>query len=147
MPFEKSLPTITLNNQILSTLDGATPPIEFPLSQEFLNAELIDFLGVDEFNLVYHPYLVDFVNNLKIDLVWIVHLLEHKCLKRIRQMRYSKYLILWHGRVQFLIKGVEWSDMFIVLALVGMLNVRYANILQVVRSKLGGLPLSIVYSA
>ncbi|XP_058202629.1 uncharacterized protein LOC131317066 [Rhododendron vialii] len=124
MPFEELLPIVALNNQVLSALDCATPFTESPLSQEFLNVELIDFFGVDKFNLVYHPYLVDFVNALKIDLVWAIHLVVFKCLKRIRQMCYSKYLILWHGRVQFLIKCVEWSTMFIVLALVGMINVR-----------------------
>ncbi|XP_058194504.1 uncharacterized protein LOC131311176 [Rhododendron vialii] len=128
MPFEQSLPIVALNNQVLSALDCATPATESTLSQEFLNVKLIDFLGVDEFNLVYHPYLVDFVNALKIDLVWAIHLLEFKCLKRIRQMCYSKYLILWHGRVQFLIKGVEWSVMFIVLAFIGMINIRYPRL-------------------
>ncbi|XP_058192142.1 uncharacterized protein LOC131309543 [Rhododendron vialii] len=128
MPFEESLPIVALNNQVLSALDCATPATESTLSQEFLNVELIDFLGVDEFNLVYHPYLLDFVNALKIDLVWAIHLLEFKCLKRIRQMCYSKYLILWHGRVQFLIKSVEWSVMFIVLAFIGMINIRYPRL-------------------
>lgn len=108
MPFEESLPIVALNNQILSALDSANPPTESPLSQEVLNVEQIDFLGVDEFNLIYHSYHLDFVNSLKIDLVWAKHLVEFKCLKRIRQMRYSKYLNLWHGRIQFLIKGVEW---------------------------------------
>lgn len=124
MPFEESLSIVALNNQTFLALDDATPPAESPLSQEFLKVELIDFLGVDEFDLVYHPYIVDFVNTLKIDLVWNMHLVELKFIKRIRQMRYSKYLILWHGRVQFLVKSIAWSALFFLIVINGVPNVR-----------------------
>lgn len=85
--------------------------------------EVIDFIGVDDFLVVYHPYIVDFVNNLKIDFVWAMHLVELKFLKRIRQLLYSKYFFLWHGRVQFLVKSVAWSALFLLIVINGVLNV------------------------
>ncbi|KAI8571897.1 hypothetical protein RHMOL_Rhmol01G0156000 [Rhododendron molle] len=107
-----------------NSVDVVGTLVESPPFQDFVGVELIDFLGVDDFDLVYHPYIVDFVNSLKINLVWNANLVELKCLNRIRQLRYSKYLILLHGRVQFLIKGVEWSAMFIFLSLIGMINIQ-----------------------
>jgi hypothetical protein len=70
-----------------------------PIFEKLPIIELIDFLGVDDIALVYNPLIGEFLNNLKIDLVWAMHLVELKCLKRIRQMRYSKYLFWWHGRI------------------------------------------------
>jgi hypothetical protein len=93
-------------------------------NSNLVGVERIDFLGVDKFNLAYHPYLVEFANTLKIDLVWALHLVEFQFLNRLQHLVYSKYLFLWHGRSQFLKQSVEWSVMFILLALVGMLNIR-----------------------
>ncbi|KAI8572927.1 hypothetical protein RHMOL_Rhmol01G0238900 [Rhododendron molle] len=106
-------------HSLLDKQDACEPNLEkLPI------LKLIDFLGVDDFLVASHPYIVDFVNNLKVDLVWAMHLVELRFLKRIQRLLYSKYLFLWHGRIQFLKQSVEWSAMFILLALVGMLNVR-----------------------
>lgn len=121
-PLEESLPIIVqspieLDNQILSVVDNVNIPIKSPPLQDFQRVELIDFLGVDGFDLASHPCLIDIVNSLKIDLVWIMHLVEFKFQKRLMQLRYSKYLILWNGRVQYLTQSLEWSDMFIAVAI------------------------------
>ncbi|KAI8547457.1 hypothetical protein RHMOL_Rhmol07G0197400 [Rhododendron molle] len=106
-------------HSLLEKQDACGPNIEkLPI------LELIDFLGVENVNLVYNPLIVEFLNNLKIDFAWAMHLVELKCLKRIRQMRYSKYLFLWHGRIQFLTKILKWSDVLMVIAFNGTINVR-----------------------
>ena len=91
--------------------------IESPPSQELEKIELIDFLGVDNFDWVYNPGLVDLVNHLKINLVQIIYMVELKFLKRIRRSLHSKYLILWYGRVQFLTKSLKWGDMLVLITL------------------------------
>ncbi|KAI8525797.1 hypothetical protein RHMOL_Rhmol13G0258100 [Rhododendron molle] len=93
-------------------------------NSNLVGVEQIDFLGVNDFDFLYRAYMVDFVNNLKINLIWLMPLVDFKFMKRIRQLLYSKYLFLWHGRIPFLKQSVEWSAMFILLALVGMINAR-----------------------
>lgn len=130
-PSFEEIPSIEiLNHPIVSALDDATPPIESPLSQEFLTVELIDFVGVDEFDLVYHPYIVDFVNSVKINLLWHAHLVKLKCLHRIRQLRYSKYLFLWYGLIQFWTKILQWRDVLMVIAFDGLINVRSPRVAE-----------------
>ncbi|KAI8559752.1 hypothetical protein RHMOL_Rhmol04G0198700 [Rhododendron molle] len=55
-----------------------------PIFEKLPIIELIDFLGVDDIDLVYNPLIVKFLNNLKIDFVLAMHLVEFKFFKRIR---------------------------------------------------------------
>jgi len=106
--------------------------IESPPSQELEKIELIDFLGVDNFDWVYNPGLVDLVNHLKINLVQIIYMVELKFLKRIRRSLHSKYLILWYGRVQFLTKSLEWSGLCIVGALHSRIEI-HVHVVNLIR--------------
>ncbi|KAG5523361.1 hypothetical protein RHGRI_035247 [Rhododendron griersonianum] len=124
---EESLPIIVqspleLDDQVQPVVGDATPPIEPPPLSNFHKVEPIDFLGADNFDLFFHPCL-DIVNNLKINLVRITCLVELKFLKRLMQLRYSKYLILWHGRVQFLKESSKGGEMFIFVTLHGVVEV------------------------
>ncbi|KAG5542564.1 hypothetical protein RHGRI_022183 [Rhododendron griersonianum] len=125
---EESLPIIVqspleLNDQVQPVVEDATPPIKPPPLSNFHKVEPIDFLGADNFDLFFHPCLVDIVNNLKINLVRIACLVELKFLKRLMQLRHSKYLILWHGRVQFLKESSKGGEMFIFVTLHGVVDV------------------------
>lgn len=126
---EESLPIIVqspleLDDQVQPVVEDATPPIEPPPLSNFHKVEPIDFLGTDNFDVFFHPCLVDIVNNLKINLVRIACLVELKFLKRLMQLRYSKYLILWHGRVQFLKESSKGGEMFIFVTLHGVMEVQ-----------------------
>lgn len=124
--YETKSQSPTLENHV----DVACTPIRSPPLHDFVEVELVDFLGVDNFNLVYHPYIVDIVNSLKINLVWTTHLVELMFLKRIRQLLYSKYLFLWHGRVQFLTKSLEWSVELMLIVIDGIINVRNPHLAE-----------------
>ena len=56
--------------------------------------ERIDLIGVDNFLCV--------LNNLKIGITWSSCLEEFKSKSHARSLIYSKYLIRWHGRIQYL---------------------------------------------
>ena len=107
MPFHEK----TFEAHATSTSIESAPP------QEFERVELIDFLGVDNYDCVYNPLLLNLVNTLKMNLVRIIHLVELNFVKQFRRSQYSKYLILWYGRDQFLSKSLEWSDLCIMRAL------------------------------
>ena len=65
-----------------------------------VKVEIIDLIGVDNF-LCILPYLVDLVNYLKIDIIWNSCFEKFKFVNQARLLIYSKYLICWHGRIQY----------------------------------------------
>lgn len=99
-------------------------PFDSPQLQSFNKLEHIDFLGVDNFDLVYNPRLMNIVNSLKINSIRIMHLVEFKFLMQLWLLRYSKYLILCHGRVQFLKESLKGGDMFMVVIFHSVTGVR-----------------------
>ena len=84
-----------------------------------IDVGLIDFLGVDKFNWVVDPYLVQFVNNLKITLIKDRLVVEYRYLRRHKNKEFSKYLIIWYGRIQFVSKDLSWDPLFITIQLDG----------------------------
>ncbi|KAG5542569.1 hypothetical protein RHGRI_022187 [Rhododendron griersonianum] len=102
---------IELENHAHSAVDYATPPIKPPPLLDFHRVELIDFLGVDNFNTIFPLFLVDIVNSLKFR-------------KQRKQLQYSKYLIMWHGRVQFLKESSKGGEVFIFVTLHGVMEVQ-----------------------
>lgn len=63
-------------------VDDATPPIKPPPLPNFYRVELVDFLGIDDFDLIFLQCLVDIVNSRsEINLVQIAYMLELKFLK------------------------------------------------------------------
>ena len=75
---------------------------KFKMAARVPKVEIIDLIGVDNFLCVLPPYFVDLVNNLKMGLIWNSCLEEFQFESHTRVLIYSKYLILWHGRIQYL---------------------------------------------
>ena len=67
---------------------------------------------------------MNIVNGLKHKLFWTAHMLELKCQRRLRQRKYSKYLILWHGRIQFFKKNLRRNDQLFIIASLGGVGVQ-----------------------
>ena len=65
----------------------------------FIEVELIDFIGVENFNWFVDSYLVHLVNNFKITLIRNVLVVEQQYLRRLKNKEFSKYLIIWYGRI------------------------------------------------
>ncbi|GFY95433.1 hypothetical protein Acr_10g0008180 [Actinidia rufa] len=74
-----------------------------------IDVGLIDFLGVDKFNGVVEPYLIQLVNNLKTTLFKDGLVVEQQYSRRLKNKKISKYLIIWNGRIQFLSKDLSWD--------------------------------------
>ena len=62
----------------------------------------IDFIGVERFDVIIDSYLMNIVNCMKIkgQAVQVAQLTTFKFGKKIRKMKYPKYLFSWHGRFQ-----------------------------------------------
>lgn len=93
---------------------GLSNPISSPPTLNCIRLEGIDFISVSHCTLNENPNLVDLVNCMKTNLLWVAHLVEFKFRKQLKQLTYSKYLILWHDRVQFLKEKLRWVDVLCV---------------------------------
>ena len=64
--------------------------------------KFIDFIEVERFDLIIDSYFVNIVNCIKIkgQEVQVAQLVTFKFGKKMRKMKYSKYLFSWHGRFQ-----------------------------------------------
>ena len=85
--------------------------IDSPPTAYFIKLEKNDFIGVDDFDWVFNPCLVELVNHLKTNIVWFACLEEIKFQRQVKVLIYSKYLIHWRGRVQYL-KVNSWPNYF-----------------------------------
>jgi hypothetical protein len=63
----------------------------------------IDFLGVENFNFVFKPLLVNIANQLKGEQkkFWVAQIVENNSKQVLKIFKYSKYLFIWSGRFQF----------------------------------------------
>uniref|UniRef100_A0A2N9HQ31 Retrotransposon gag domain-containing protein n=1 Tax=Fagus sylvatica TaxID=28930 RepID=A0A2N9HQ31_FAGSY len=63
----------------------------------------IDFLGVENFNFVFKPLLVNIANQLKGEQkkFWVAQIVENNSKQVLKIVKYSKYLFIWSGRFQF----------------------------------------------
>ncbi|KAI8560181.1 hypothetical protein RHMOL_Rhmol04G0236300 [Rhododendron molle] len=84
-------------NQMPSVLNHTSTPFGHPPLEEIIELAPIDFLGVDNCIVVYHPFFLQLINNLKVNLVWNADLVEFQLQKRLRQLRYSKLFDLTWG--------------------------------------------------
>ena len=61
-----------------------------------MTIQYVDFLGVENFNFIINPLLIDVANKLKVD--------EKKCSATLyegfKSLKHSKYLFIWSGRFQ-----------------------------------------------
>ena len=64
--------------------------------------QYVDFLGVENFNFIINPLLIDVANKLKVGVKKFYVLLheEFKFQNRIKLLKHSKYLFIWSGRFQ-----------------------------------------------
>ncbi|GMP45078.1 hypothetical protein CsSME_00013735 [Camellia sinensis var. sinensis] len=68
--------------------------------QVLYKVNLVDFLGVEQFNLIFNACLIDLVNQLKHikSNFQKVDFSAYNFWKRDKQLKHSKYLFIWHGR-------------------------------------------------
>ena len=119
-----------LTQELVTPLNEPTQcvdEIELPnlsLTISSIDVRLIDFLGVDNFNWVVDSYLVQLINNLKTTMSKDGLVVERQYSRRLKNRKFSKYLIIWHGRIQFLSKDLSWDPLFIIIQLDGgVLNI------------------------
>ena len=63
----------------------------------------IDFLGVENFNFVFKPLLVNIANQVKGEQkkFWVAQIVENNSKQVLKMIKYSKYHFIWSGRFQF----------------------------------------------
>ena len=67
-----------------------------------IETKLIDFIGVERFDLIVDSYLVNIFICMRIkgQEVQVAQLMNFKFGKNTKKMKYSKYLFSWHERFQ-----------------------------------------------
>ena len=67
-----------------------------------MTTQYVDFLGVENFNFIIKPLLIDVANNLKVDEKKFYAALYEgfKFQNWIKLLKHSKYLFIWRGRFQ-----------------------------------------------
>ena len=62
----------------------------------------VDFLGVENFNFIINPMLIDVANKLKVDekKFYVTFYEGFKFQNQIKLLKHSKYLFIWSGRFQ-----------------------------------------------
>ena len=67
-----------------------------------MTIQYVDFLGVENFNFIINPVLIDFANKLKVDekKFYATFYEGFKFQNRIKLLKHSKYLFIWSGRFQ-----------------------------------------------
>ncbi|XP_057469661.1 uncharacterized protein LOC130758739 [Actinidia eriantha] len=112
---------ITPLNELIQCVDEVEL---FSQTKSFIDVEQIDILGVENFNWVVDPYFVQLINKLKTTLIENGLVVEYKCLRHKKNKKYSKYLIIWDGQIQFLSKDLSWDLLGIIIQLDGgVLNI------------------------
>ena len=69
-----------------------------------LTIQYVDFFGVENFNFIINPMLIDVANKLKVDekKFYATFYEGFKFQNRIKLLKHSKYLFIWSGRFQIL---------------------------------------------
>ena len=67
-----------------------------------MTIQYIDFLGVENFNFIINPVLIDVANKLKVDekKFYATFIEGFKFQNRIKLLKHSKYLFIWSRRFQ-----------------------------------------------
>ena len=67
-----------------------------------MTIQYVDFLGVENFNFIINPVLIDVANELKVDEknFYATFYERFKFQNRIKLLKHSKYLFIWSGRFQ-----------------------------------------------
>ena len=77
--------------------------------------QYVDFLGVENFNFIINPFLIDVVNKLKVDKKKFYATLYEgfKFQSLIKLLKHSNYLFIWSGRFQISNFKDELEDEFV----------------------------------
>ena len=67
-----------------------------------ITIQYVDFLGLENFNFIINPVLIDVANKLKVDekKFYTTFYEGFKFQNQIRLLKHSKYLFIWSGRFQ-----------------------------------------------
>ena len=67
-----------------------------------MTTQYVDFLGVENFNFIFNPLLIDVANKLKVDENKFYSTLYEEFMFQnwIKLLKHSKYLFIWSGRFQ-----------------------------------------------
>ena len=65
------------------------------------------------------PYLIHLVNSLKTTLIKDGLVVEDIYLRRHKNKKMSKYMIIWYGLIQFLSTNLNWDPLCIIIQLDG----------------------------
>ena len=67
-----------------------------------MTTQYVDFLGVENFNFIFNPLLIDVANKLKVDEKKFSTTLYEEFMFQnwIKLLKHSKYLFIWSGRFQ-----------------------------------------------
>ena len=64
-----------------------------------MTIQYVDFIGVENFNFIINPVLIDVANKLKDEKKFYATFYEgFKFQNRIKLLKHSKYLFIWSGR-------------------------------------------------
>ena len=65
-----------------------------------MTIQYVDFLGIENFNFIINPVLIDVANKLKVDKkkFYATFYEGFKFQNRIKLLKHSKYLFIWSGR-------------------------------------------------
>ena len=94
-----------------------------------MTIQYVDFFGVENFNFIINPVLIDVANKLKVDekKFYATFYEGFKFQNQIKLLKHSKYLFIWSGRFQILkmnlrtsLIQVEGSDLIIVIFIFGI---------------------------
>ena len=82
-----------------NVVENDNPQVSIDLLK-MTTTQYVDFLGVENFNFITSPFLIDVVNKLKVDenKFYATHYEEFKFQNWIKSLKHSKYLFIWSGR-------------------------------------------------
>ena len=78
-----------------------------------MTTQYVDFLGVENFNFIINPLLIDVANKMKVDKkkFYATPYEEFKFQNRIKLLKHSKYLFIWSRRFQ-ISTTKSWTSLF-----------------------------------
>ena len=89
-------------NEVKNEDESITHNLQIPVDLLKMTTQYVDFLGVENFNFIINPFLIDVANKLKVDEKKFYAILheEFKFQNWIKLLEHSKYLFIWSGRFQ-----------------------------------------------
>ena len=87
-------------NEVKNEDESITHNLQIPVDLLKMTTQYVDFLGVENFNFIINPLLIDVANKLKVDVKKFYAILheEFKFQNWIKLLEHSKYLFIWSGR-------------------------------------------------